>query len=696
MFGASLRWFRPWAQVLPGLLPPRGSRPGAHVRVSGPSRGIPNATDSFHHSGAFQHAGRILPKAHAVGDCWLPGSALPGRRRRPVPPGPRGPSRAGGCALRAVVLRNVPFQAVPRKLAATVLVLWAHRGPIPPIERGAPRLVIREFSVRRLEGGTTAAGRPRDDLRNLDDRTNPKADPAAAIRADLARSLRPFNRARVRKCRCVRVQPNVSLVERVNGDGECTLVVRGVLTCGSVHSCPMCAASVMGERAADIVQALDSAKRENVALTTFTLRHSHGMPLRLLRKLLAASYSEVKAGRTGQAVRDALGYIGDVKGAEQTYGTNGWHPHLHCLIFAESRIDEDHYQETLAARWKTCVRNAFGRIENLAWDILNDCVTKKGRKGSRRLVEGLSADQVQAMNERRAIRVFGSRYLRGHTLREAAELVARDLLKVGSVERVLPDATHGVDVRRCDDSQRVGYYLTKLGLELTAISTKSADADSMTPWDIARAAVSGSTQHQSLWREHAMAMLGARQLTWSRALRARLGMVSERTDAEILEAEQQPTEFDSLLGYVRGEHWDSEARRTHQGLLASIIRAYHAGNVVLDFVNAPINPLWRRLRDITHDPERELSTGPLDAAKKKNPFGPRPVRRNLTYAPSWWERVEAENAAIERGKVLAHVVSEAKQRNDKNADRVYMTAAERALELEEVRHHLFDLGIVGR
>lgn len=561
------------------------------------------------------------------------------------------------------------------------------------------RLVICKFSVPPPTGASALApsrvdtgslnrpgevGVPRF-LRPIGKRPNvalpidrPKYLPGpspAALRAELARSLRPLQRRRVRRCRCVRVASEVALVERVSADGEPSLVIRGIESCASVHSCPMCAARIMAERGREIVEALDAHKRSRVALVTFTLRHRKGMRLRLIRKVLSLAYSELKAGEAGKRLKSRVGYIGDVKAAEQTHGENGWHPHLHCLWFFE-RDAHERMGRQLRARWKRCVLNAVKRMRALAWDCL------LGRASARGVVlDGLSLmtpSDVADYNLRKAQRLFGSHYL-AFGLEAAARRVLEDLKGLRDSDLVPND--HGVDFRPCDDRKAVGYYLSKLGCELTGIASKVAKDGGATCWDIARSAVAGNLVAQSLWKEHSGAMKGARQLTWSRSLRYRLGLEPERTDDELVADTDEPT--DRLLGYVTASQWDPLVKVCGQGVVAELQRSYDSGAGVPDWVNAPRFAIWRqqrkplrRPRDCPYSKRRE----PLDIfARRANPLDSRPL---------WWEAHRSEREARERGQTLGREMGRRKRSRESCESRRYMSTEDRREELDELRHVL--------
>jgi hypothetical protein len=347
------------------------------------------------------------------------------------------------------------------------------------------------------------------------------------------------------------------------------LLVQGLKTCGSVHSCPMCAASILAERAAEITTLLRTVPRDRVAFVTFTLRHNRNMALAPLRKLQALAYSELKAGRPGADFRDALGHVGDVKSAEQTWGeANGWHPHFHAAwVFNKTPTEE--LNSVISNRWHVVVINAHHRL----MQALDYFIHGQGPRAARERKSctcakcsptgdksatcdvyscgGLGTDEQRSY----AMRMFGSRYVRKNVpLSEAALWFKRELETLGKPKDFLPDLEHGVWIEpvrdSASDADRVARYLAKLGLELAGIATKTGKNGHFTSWDIAREAATGDARFAELWKEHGRCMLGARQLTWSRGLRAYAGLLPERTDEEIATDPLAPCEVERLLGVI--------------------------------------------------------------------------------------------------------------------------------------------------
>ena len=410
----------------------------------------------------------------------------------------------------------------------------------------------------------------------------------------------------------------------------------------------------MSHRAEELTKGLDAWNRERTALTTFTLRHSAGMSLRLLRKVLASSYSELKAGRVGAELRALLGHKGDVRAAEVTYGHNGWHPHLHALWFADSRVDPHTWHNALAPAWQKIVGKVLGRMYACGVECLH----------ADRLVddEDGTAENKRAALRRKAVRLFGSFWARpSRTLEQIGEHFLADLPPRSKWSEFLPDLSHGVNVQRLDRKKKAATYLAKMGLELTAIMSKRGKKGSLTPWDLAREAVAGNFWSQRLWTEYQGAMFGSRQLTWSRDARALLGLGEEVADADIPQTlhDPQPTESERFLGQIAGGTWDAMCKSRGQLTLAFLHDAYQAGELERLGVVEGEQTIWR---------ER-----------------PPPGKRKRL---AWWEDWEAEREAHERGRTLRKCPAPPEV-DEKRWGR--MSADERHEWLEEVRHRLHDL-----
>lgn len=248
-----------------------------------------------------------------------------------------------------------------------------------------------------------------------------------------------------------------------------------IQTCGSVHSCPVCAPKVRQRRAAEI----DKAVRLHLdaggfaLFQTFTLPHDFGDKLGPLLKSIANAFRKVIGGRGyGEDKRD-YSISGTIRASETTFGKAGAHPHLHVIFFCDrvlSPAEVRTLHARLFARWSSAVESVGYRAP-----LIGLCPIE--RVTSRGLGEYV---QKMAMT---------------------------------------------------DDTNR------RLGMEMTRHDLKGARRKGRTPFQVLRDfAASGDCADLDLWREWERASHGTQSLTWSKGLKARFS-IGDKTDEE-LAAEQ--------------------------------------------------------------------------------------------------------------------------------------------------------------
>ncbi len=146
-----------------------------------------------------------------------------------------------------------------------------------------------------------------------------------------------------------------------------------VETCGSVWMCPVCAAKITEGRRDELDSLLDAhrAAGGEVYMATLTIPHHRFQSCKDLKWAVSRAWGKVKTGKGWQTARDNSGWIGDVRALEITHGSNGWHPHLHVLVFFKvgaTKGQMEAYGDWLFGRWSkavdrlgfgSCSRNAF-------------------------------------------------------------------------------------------------------------------------------------------------------------------------------------------------------------------------------------------------------------------------------------------------------------------------------------------------
>lgn len=174
---------------------------------------------------------------------------------------------------------------------------------------------------------------------------------------NVARKLLPEKRV----SNCLRLLiPNAQTVEVYHQPTGHTAHYKNLRTCDSVWDCPVCAAKITEQRRIELQKAVVEATNHDLTpvLVTFTLRHDRGDNLRDLLQALKSAYREFKAGRAYQAIKDEYGISGTITSTEVTNGhgrekNNGWHPHLHALMFVMpySQQKLERLENELKERW---------------------------------------------------------------------------------------------------------------------------------------------------------------------------------------------------------------------------------------------------------------------------------------------------------------------------------------------------------
>jgi hypothetical protein len=184
---------------------------------------------------------------------------------------------------------------------------------------------------------------------------------------DVASSLLSGGRGpRHRIQSCLRLPVDSRVQVRRSVDGE--RVRYGKLAvCGSLHVCPVCAATITEARAHQINEILESHKAAggSVYLLTFTFRHGLGDDLSVaLRSASRAFDLTMKSAAGKRVMRSSVGYV---RSLEVTFGhVNGWHPHYHVLLFSDGTLTASEIKSLLYPVWRDrCVSCGLGEP---SWD----------------------------------------------------------------------------------------------------------------------------------------------------------------------------------------------------------------------------------------------------------------------------------------------------------------------------------------
>jgi len=156
---------------------------------------------------------------------------------------------------------------------------------------------------------------------------------------------------RISACCRVAHGSEVQLVAQKRASGETTAQLRGLVTCKSVWSCPVCSARVSARRKDELNALLAWARHEGHSVVMLTLTARHRRDTELL-PFLAAMKAAGQSLRRSRGWR-GLGLLGSVAAQEVTHGSrNGWHVHSHVLLILPSgEADALAAVERLRAEW---------------------------------------------------------------------------------------------------------------------------------------------------------------------------------------------------------------------------------------------------------------------------------------------------------------------------------------------------------
>jgi hypothetical protein len=134
----------------------------------------------------------------------------------------------------------------------------------------------------------------------------------------------------------------------------------GLQTCGSVWSCPVCAAKISERRRAEVLSAMDQHQKNGGAVLMLTLTNPHTLTddLSAMVNAQGKAMDRFKGARATKAIFAAMGHVGNIRAWEVTFGQNGWHPHFHILLFVDSGLNLEDFRFAFWEAWSNACRLA--------------------------------------------------------------------------------------------------------------------------------------------------------------------------------------------------------------------------------------------------------------------------------------------------------------------------------------------------
>lgn len=230
----------------------------------------------------------------------------------------------------------------------------------PPESRTAPEAPTSEAEKAEVPGGVSSGKgttKSRDDY--LRERYRVDGAIKRLLKLDAKRidpNKFPWNIHRQTACTWAKVRLDVSLVKPVGRD---SYHYKGLATCGSVWTCPICASKIQERRREEVGQAIAhwDGTGKLPLMVSYTFPHRVDQPLSLLLRLQQQAIKTMREGRAYKALMARLSCGGRIRSLEVTHGENGWHPHTHELLGVDTTLDVAEIRHQLSVLWiKSCTK----------------------------------------------------------------------------------------------------------------------------------------------------------------------------------------------------------------------------------------------------------------------------------------------------------------------------------------------------
>lgn len=208
-----------------------------------------------------------------------------------------------------------------------------------------------------------------------------------------------------RTSKCMRWRTPFQSVEVLKDRAHGRAFYAGLQVCARVWACPVCAAKISERRRVELVEAMHVAKAMGLSVYLLTLTVPHGLGDDVAQVVAGVldAWRSCSTSRAGKGLRKGFKIRGTIRALEVTHGRNGFHPHLHVLLFLEPGTSPAEVEREFCPLWQgACVAAGLPcpsvehgcRVEDGSkaaayaskWGLESEMTkshTKKGRNGSR-------------------------------------------------------------------------------------------------------------------------------------------------------------------------------------------------------------------------------------------------------------------------------------------------------------------------
>jgi len=149
-----------------------------------------------------------------------------------------------------------------------------------------------------------------------------------------------------------------------------TISFGGLMSCGSVWECPVCASKITEARRKELQQAVKLWEEKNNSVLLLTLTRPHYKPdtCKEVTNGLNNATRRFYNSRGFKQSAQNMGLAGRIKTLEPLYGeVNGWHTHSHTLLFIYGNINEKEIEslsKVLLSQWQAACFSAGLPVPN--------------------------------------------------------------------------------------------------------------------------------------------------------------------------------------------------------------------------------------------------------------------------------------------------------------------------------------------
>ena len=157
---------------------------------------------------------------------------------------------------------------------------------------------------------------------------------------------------RTRFCLRSRLDPEVAIVQ-----SKTSCRYTGLMVCGSVWHCSVCAARITEYRRKELYaitqRHFEAHKQGKLVMVTNTIPHGNHDDMAALLARFTDAEKRYRQFRPMRHLRERIGLIGTVRGLEWTWrAEHGSHPHTHNLWFVPEPVDHKKLQAELSVLWR--------------------------------------------------------------------------------------------------------------------------------------------------------------------------------------------------------------------------------------------------------------------------------------------------------------------------------------------------------